>query len=160
TIIEPFSSLTTQRWAWAVGFVILILLIAACGYLLVQSPNHAPADVLVKEPEPEAKPQSKREARERQREKGKEKEKAVEETVVTAGAPPTWMDVGRWVFLAAVPSGLLVAVTAHISTDIGVVPLLWVIPLALYLLTFVIVFSRQPVVPHWLVIEVQPIFIL
>ena len=66
----------------------------------------------------------------------------------------------RWVFLAAVPSGLLVAVTAHISTDVAAVPLLWVIPLALYLLTFVIVFSRQPIIPHWLVVEVQPVFIL
>jgi hypothetical protein len=40
------------------------------------------------------------------------------------------------------------------------VPLLWVIPLALYLLTFVIVFSRQPIIPHWLVVEVQPVFVL
>ena len=46
-----------------------------------------------------------------------------------------------WMALAAVPSGLLVAVTAHISTDVAAVPLLWVVPLALYLLTFVIVFS-------------------
>ena len=66
----------------------------------------------------------------------------------------------RWVCLAAVPSGLLVAVTAHISTDVAAVPLLWVIPLALYLLTFVIVFSRRPIIPHWLVVEVQPVFIL
>ena len=57
-------------------------------------------------------------------------------------APPTWRDAATWMALAAVPSGLLVAVTAHISTDVAAVPLLWVIPLALYLLTFVIVFSR------------------
>ena len=66
----------------------------------------------------------------------------------------------RWVFLAAVPSGLLVAVTAHISTDVAAVPLLWVVPLALYLLTFVIVFSRQPIIPHWLVVEIQPVFMI
>src|SRR5262245_55999428 len=44
---------------------------------------------------------------------------------------PTWRDAAVWVALAAVPSGLLVAVTAHISTDVTAVPLLWVIPLAL-----------------------------
>ena len=46
------------------------------------------------------------------------------------------------------------------STDVAAVPLLWVIPLALYLITFVIVFSRQPIIPHWLVVEIQPVFIL
>src|SRR5215813_1549260 len=54
-----------------------------------------------------------------------------------AAAPPSWKDAGFWVALAAVPAGLLVAVTAHISTDVAAVPLLWVLPLALYLLTFV-----------------------
>jgi hypothetical protein len=77
-----------------------------------------------------------------------------------ADAPPTWKDAGFWVARAAVPAGLLVAVTAHISTDVAAVPLLWVLPLALYLLTFVIVFARRPIVPHWLVVAVQPAFII
>ena len=76
-----------------------------------------------------------------------------------AEAPPSWKDAGFWMALAAVPAGLLVAVTAHISTDVAAVPLLWVLPLALYLLTFVIVFARQPIIPHWLVVAVQPLFI-
>src|SRR5215510_9309452 len=77
-----------------------------------------------------------------------------------ADAPPTWRDAGFWVARAAVPAGLLVAVTAHISTDVAAVPLLWVLPLALYLLTFVIVFSRRPIIPLWLAVEVQPILVL
>jgi hypothetical protein len=77
-----------------------------------------------------------------------------------ADAPPTWRDAGSWVARAAVPAGLLVAVTAHISTDVAAVPLLWVLPLALYLLTFVIVFARHPIVPHWVVVAVQPAFII
>src|SRR5262244_3886613 len=77
-----------------------------------------------------------------------------------ADAPPTWKDAGFWVARAAVPAGLLVAVTAHISTDVAAVPLLWVLPLALYLLTFVIVFARRPIVPHWVVVAVQPAFII
>ena len=130
-LIEPFISLSTQTWLWAAGFIVLILTIAGCGYLLWHSPDKAPTSA------------------------------PVDATTKTAeSAPPTWSDVVRWVFLAAVPSGLLVAVTAHISTDVAAVPLLWVIPLALYLLTFVIVFSRQPIIPHWLVVEIQPVFIL
>jgi hypothetical protein len=82
---------------------------------------------------------------------------AVSSEGATEAAAPSWRDAAIWIALAAVPSGLLVAVTAHISTDIAAVPLLWVIPLALYLLTFVIVFSRKPIVPHWLVVLIQPI---
>src|SRR5258708_1481573 len=78
----------------------------------------------------------------------------------TAEAPPNWKDAGFWMALAAVPGGLLVAVTAHISTDVAAVPLLWVLPLALYLLTFVIVFAHQPIIPHRLVVAVQPLFII
>src|SRR5215468_3437415 len=82
-------------------------------------------------------------------------------TLEAAEAPaPTWRDALTWVGLTAVPSGLLIAVTAHISTDVAAVPLLWVIPLALYLLTFVIVFSRWPIIPHFIVVAIQPIFIL
>lgn len=46
-----------------------------------------------------------------------------------------------WMLYAAVPSALLLAITNHITTDIAAIPLLWVLPLALYLLTFVVAFS-------------------
>ncbi len=75
-------------------------------------------------------------------------------------APPSWRDAAIWIALAAVPSGLLIAVTAHISTDVAAVPLFWTIPLAIYLLTFVIVFQTKPFIPHWLVVAVQPAFVL
>lgn len=48
-----------------------------------------------------------------------------------------------WVALSAVPSSLLVGVTTYLGTDIAPFPLLWVIPLALYLLTFVLVFAER-----------------
>ena len=57
----------------------------------------------------------------------------------------SWSTRLRWLALAAVPSALLLAVTAHITTDLAAVPLLWVIPLALYLATFVLTFARRPV---------------
>ena len=71
-------------------------------------------------------------------------------TVATVAAPAeavSWRQRLSWIALAFVPSGLLVAVTAHISTDVAAVPLLWVLPLALFLLTFVLVFSSKPMVP-------------
>jgi hypothetical protein len=47
----------------------------------------------------------------------------------------------RWVVLAAVPSSLMLGVTTFLSTDIAAVPLLWIIPLALYLATFIVAFA-------------------
>ena len=57
--------------------------------------------------------------------------------------PPT---LGRrlgWIGLAFVPAALLTAFTVHITTDVASAPLLWVLPLALYLLTFVLVFRDR-----------------
>lgn len=64
-----------------------------------------------------------------------------------------------WIIFSAVPSGLLVAVTAQISTDIASAPLLWVIPLALYLFTFVIVFQPRPWIPHSWMLFLQPLLV-
>jgi hypothetical protein len=74
----------------------------------------------------------------------------------SAAAKSNWLTIGRWVFVSAVPSGLLVAVTAHISTDVAAAPLLWVAPLAIYLLTWVLVFARQPPFSHSLILRLQP----
>jgi hypothetical protein len=74
-------------------------------------------------------------------------------------APPPWILRVRWIFLAAVPSGLLIAVTAHISTDVAAAPLLWVLPLSLYLLTWVLVFQSRPLLPHKWMLMLQPVAI-
>jgi hypothetical protein len=73
---------------------------------------------------------------------------------------PSWRDVVIWTGLAAVPSGLLLAVTAHISTDVAAVPLFWVVPLALYLLAFIIAFQTRPLIPPSFVLKVFPICVL
>lgn len=54
-----------------------------------------------------------------------------------------------WVALAALPSSMMLSTTQLIATDIGSFPLLWVIPLSIYLLTFVIAFSRRRLMPDW-----------
>lgn len=64
----------------------------------------------------------------------------------TATAPGT-ADRWRWVGLAMVPSALLTAFTTHITTDVASAPLLWVVPLAIYLLTFVLVFRERSLIP-------------
>ncbi len=80
-------------------------------------------------------------------------------TAETDAPAPTWMQRARWIFLAAVPSGLLIAVTAHISTDVAAAPLLWVLPLSLYLLTWVLVFQSRPLLPHRWMLLAQPLAI-
>ncbi|MEN0021121.1 MAG: hypothetical protein AAF747_09590, partial [Planctomycetota bacterium] len=62
-------------------------------------------------------------------------------TAATGHQPITWSRRLRWVGLAAVPSALLLGSTRHITSDVAPVPLLWVVPLAIYLLTFVVAFG-------------------
>jgi hypothetical protein len=63
----------------------------------------------------------------------------------------TWQDRAVWVALALVPSGLLVAYTTHLTTDIASAPFLWVLPLAAFLATFIFVFRDRPLVPDAMV---------
>ncbi|WP_296424402.1 fused MFS/spermidine synthase [Yoonia sp.] len=67
---------------------------------------------------------------------------------VTSSAPlaenPTPRDYAWWLLLAFIPSSLMLSVTSTISTDIGSFPLVWVLPLSLYLLTFVLCFTNRP----------------
>ncbi len=63
------------------------------------------------------------------------------------GGHIAWSRRARWVLLAAIPSAQLVAVTTYLTTEVAPAPLLWAVPLATYLLTFVIVFSRKPILP-------------
>lgn len=69
-------------------------------------------------------------------------------SVADAGPGPAqsvrvWRQRGTWLLLAAVPSGLLSAVTTFIATDLVSAPLLWLVPLAIYLITFIIAFSDR-----------------
>ena len=66
----------------------------------------------------------------------------------------------RWIALALVPSSLLLGVTTYLTADIAAVPLLWVIPLVLYLLTFILTFARRPPLPHSAMLRLQPILVV
>jgi hypothetical protein len=78
------------------------------------------------------------------------------ETNVPAAATPGFADWLSWIALAAVPAGLVVAVTAHISTDVAAAPFLWVVPLSLYLLTFVAVFNDKAWISQVTVVRLVP----
>ncbi|RZJ97590.1 MAG: hypothetical protein EOO76_18670 [Novosphingobium sp.] len=54
-----------------------------------------------------------------------------------------WPRILLWLGLSAVPSGLMLSTTTHLTTDVFAMPLLWVIPLGLYLLSFVVAFSDR-----------------
>ena len=60
-----------------------------------------------------------------------------------AAPPPTARQLGTWMVLAAVPAALLVATTEYLTRDVAPVPLLWIPPLALYLLSFVVWFDGR-----------------
>lgn len=55
----------------------------------------------------------------------------------------TWRQRARWTVLAFVPSGLLLSTTTHLTTDVMAMPLLWVVPLAVYLASFILVFGKN-----------------
>jgi len=118
-VIEPMLGLDTQRTVWLGGFGVFIVLSA--GAILMtrkghhQDPHAPPGDVL-------APPQG----------------------AGASGKPDRridWRRRLRWVFYAFVPSSMLLGVTSHISMDIASFPLLWVLPLAVYLITMIVAFA-------------------
>ncbi|PNU01830.1 hypothetical protein A8V01_11585 [Novosphingobium guangzhouense] len=113
-LAEPLLSVRWQSLAWSGGFAALVLLVALAGY----SRRHAPTCTTVRTD-------------------------ALEDTPArTPGRTPA-RTVALWLALAAVPSGLMLSTTTHLTTDIFAMPLLWVIPLGIYLLSFVIAFSDR-----------------
>ncbi len=81
-------------------------------------------------------------------------------------AKPAWRPAGpaatptsrrlAWIGLSFLPAALLVAVTAHLATDVASTPFLWVLPLALFLLTFVMTFQERPLISQALLLRWQP----
>ncbi|WP_270934325.1 fused MFS/spermidine synthase [Falsiroseomonas oryzae] len=66
-----------------------------------------------------------------------------------AAAAPDWRRRVTWVLLAALPSSLLLGVTEHVTVSIAPLPLLWVLPLAAYLLSWIIAFWRPEAAARW-----------
>ena len=129
TLIEPRLHLRGEGWLtqtrlWSVGYVALAVLIALCALALWMRGTRAA------------------------------REESWDGAPVEAPIDPPlgWGLCLRWIALAFVPSSLLLGATTYITTDIAAVPLLWVMPLAIYLLTFILAFGRWPARLHRIVV--------
>lgn len=74
-------------------------------------------------------------------------------------APIGWKDRLTWLALAAIPSSLMLGVTTYIATDVASAPFIWVGPLALYLITFIVAFQAKPAVPPRAALFLQAILL-
>lgn len=128
TLIEPHLRLQDQTTAWAVGYGFLVVLTGGCALFLLRS---AAARV---------------QSRESRDESQTSPDSGSGLSTLGSGhaAAVTWRRRLRWVLLALVPSSLMLGVTTYLTTDVAAIPLLWVLPLALYLLSFILVFGRIP----------------
>lgn len=114
-LIEPRLDLGAQSAAWSIGYVAFGVLSVTCAAMVLRA---APT---VMDGDPHQGPM----------------------VAAPDVAAPSWTTRGRWIVLAAVPSALSLGATAYISTDIAAVPLLWIAPLSIYLLSFIIAFSTR-----------------
>lgn len=119
-LIEPALALRAQGVAWTVAFAGLTLGLAGCAAFMLRDVRGGGAG----KPVPSG--------------AGKRGNSA---------APPSWSRRLLWLVLAAVPSSLTLGVTQYISTDLTAIPLAWIVPLLVYLLTFVAAFSTRVRLP-------------
>ena len=122
-LIEPALPLNRQEGCWLIGYAAFFWLALLCGLSTWRTQQRFSRDAersAGTEPTPALRPASR------------------------LNTPLSRFRVWKWVALAALPSSLLMSVTTHLTTDVAPVPLLWVVPLALYLLSFVVVFARWP----------------
>jgi len=116
-VVEPLFPLQLQSWVWSLAFGVFAVLCAACGWQLSRSrkeEQQAPAVA-----------------------KGDIESQLDTEKGLTIGTCLLWL------LLSACGSGLLMATTNQVSIDVASVPFLWVVPLSLYLLTFILCFDSE-----------------
>jgi spermidine synthase len=127
TLVEPYFSLHVQTAAWSIGFLVFVLV---CGAISLSARKTAAVAPEIVQAEPSA--------------------------VADPELPPTPNERMLWLLAAACGALLLSAATSHLSQNIAAIPLLWIIPLTIYLLTFVIAFNGGKLYVRWLVIGLLP----
>lgn len=135
--IEPVLPLRgTQRLSqtvlWSMGYGALVLLIGICAWFVRQASTG----------------------------KGAATVDSASRPLATSSTSLPIRTLVRWIVLAFIPSSLLLGVTTHITLNVAAIPLLWVIPLALYLLSFIIVFAKWPARFHRATIIALPAVLL
>jgi len=136
-LLEPYLTLRAQSRLWTVVYLVLVPLVGFCALLLWRTgASEGGRDTsVVKEEEQPATPTG-----------------IAQNEIETLSVKRRL----RWLLLAFVPSSLMLGVTNYISTDIASVPLLWIIPLALYLLTLIFAFARRQVFSPRLTVLILP----
>jgi hypothetical protein len=129
-LVEPHFRLMEQSQWWAIGYGLLLGLTLLCAWQVWRRQGTAQPHL-----------------------------PAVNQTL-SAAVNPGWSERLHWVALALVPSSLMLGVTNYLSTDIAAIPLLWVIPLGLYLLSFILAFGRLPQVVFKVAMFLMPLAIL
>jgi spermidine synthase len=125
-LVEPLASVRTQGWIWSAGFVACAAGVVACAYA---RPTASGEDSV---------PTG--EARSPQSDHGESVHRGIG-TEVTGGPSETRTRAFLGLTLAFFPSVMLAAVTSQLTQEVAAVPFLWMLPLALYLLTFVLSFA-------------------
>jgi len=152
-LVEPRLTLGGQSRLWSLGYALLLLLLAACAFALLRrqaQPGNA---------ELHARAPGERETRDAETtpETSAPREATLDGATRDAEVEAlSWRRRLRWVALAFVPSSLMLGVTTYFSTDIASLPLLWVVPLSLYLLTLVFAFARRQIFKPRIVARVLP----
>ncbi len=128
-LLEPAFGVGAQTRLWASWYRLLVLLVLVCAALVWRVSDTA--GTFVGEPPPN---------------------EAIHDSASEDRDDLDLRRRARWVALAFVPSSLMLGVTSELTTDIPPIPLIWVLPLSLYLLSFTLVFARRPLLSHrWLV---------
>jgi hypothetical protein len=170
--IEPAFSLLGQRQVWLIAYVLEAIIIVACTSVVWRDREHFPSyhfpsyqrdldqlPVLQTSewlPHSDANDASSNHAQARSLDD--ELANAVTVSQSTEARmeleQPTWRDRFQWALFAFLPASLSLGVTTYITTDLAAIPLLWAIPLSLYLLTYIVAFSnwhRAPQLYPWAV---------
>ena len=134
TLVEPYVPLAGQSRSWTAGYLGVLVLTVLCAGATRMYPS-------ICRPEDER------------------HDKGAARTCAADDPGLTYRERCRWVLYAFVPSSLMLGVTTFLSTDIAAIPLFWVIPLALYLLSFIIVFARVPAMVHRMMVLLMPVSI-
>ncbi len=178
-LVEPYLRLAGQSWMWACGYVVLVLLTLLCAAAVWrtartenkaqrtknQEPRTTERKGVLHTP-PEHTPPEHTPPEHTPPEHTPPEHTPPAHTPLVDNGPRTTdhpISAGRrvrWVLLAFVPSSLMLSVTTYLSTNIAPIPLLWIIPLALYLLTFILVFAGKPLLPHGAMVRALPIVLL
>ena len=151
---EPVMALSAQRWLWSATYVAFVALMIPAGWLVLRR-QRATATVGIEVGVVHAynvttrtQPTTDEELTEPATGGLHSRQSDLPgATRRDRTAAPTAPRYARWVLLAFVPSAMLTAVTTFVTADIAAVPLLWVVPLALYLVAFIVAYGRRRIIP-------------